>query len=339
MNVNRQWVLATRPHGMVTKDNFEYREVPIPEPADGELLIRNLYLSFDPTQRGWMEDVESYLPPVQIGEVMRAGSVGQVVESRSPDFEKGDLVQTTGGWQDFLVTSPGKGAMGLNKLAEDVSPVMALGALGVTGITAYWGLLDLGQPKQGETVLVSGAAGATGSVAGQIARIKGCRVVGIAGGPEKCRWLKEVARFDGAIDYKNENVDRRIGELCPNKVDVFFDNVGGGILEAALNHINMRARVVLCGGISAYNATEPQPGPANLMNLVIMRARMEGFIVIDYMDRMHIAIPELSGWLRSGEIVHQEDIQEGFENIPDTLNRLFTGKNIGKQLLKIADPD
>jgi NADPH-dependent curcumin reductase CurA len=216
---------------------------------------------------------------------------------------------------------------------------MALGALGVTGITAYWGLLDLGQPKQGETVLVSGAAGATGSVAGQIARIKGCRVVGIAGGREKCRWLKEVARFDEVIDYKNENVDQRIGELCPNKVDVFFDNVGGGILEAVLNHINMRARVVLCGGISAYNATEPQPGPVNLMNLVIMRARMEGFIVIDYMDRMHIAIPELMGWLQSGEIVHQEDIQEGFENIPDTLNRLFTGKNIGKQLLKIADPE
>ena len=339
MNVNRQWVLAKRPHGMVTRDNFEYREVPIPEPGDGEVLIRNLYLSFDPTQRGWMEDVESYLPPVQLGEVMRAGSVGQVVETRSPDFEKGDLVQTTGGWQDFLVSSPGMGALGLNKLTENVSPVMALGALGVTGITAYWGLLDLGQPKQGETVLVSGAAGATGSVAGQIARIKGCRVVGIAGGREKCRWLKEVARFDEVIDYKNENVDQRIGELCPNKVDVFFDNVGGGILEAALNHINMRARVVLCGGISAYNATEPQPGPVNLMNLVIMRARMEGFIVIDYMDRMHIAIPELMGWLQSGEIVHQEDIQEGFENIPDTLNRLFTGKNIGKQLLKIADPE
>jgi len=338
MNVNRQWVLAKRPRGMVTRDNFEYREVPIPEPGDGQVLLRNLYLSFDPTQRGWMEDRESYVPPVQIGEVMRAGSVAQVVESRSSSFDKGDLVQTTGGWQDFLVASPGAGLMGLNKLPEGVSPVLALGVLGVTGITAYWGLLDLGQPKPGETVLVSGAAGATGSVAGQIARIKGCRVVGIAGGSEKCRWLKEVARFDDVIDYKNENVDRRIGELCPDKVDIFFDNVGGGILEAALNHINMKARVVLCGGISAYNAVEPQPGPANLMNLVIMRARMEGFIVIDYMDRMHIAIPDLLGWIQSGELVHQEDIQEGFENIPDTLNRLFTGKNLGKQLLKIADP-
>ncbi len=338
MNTNRQWVLAKRPHGMVTKDNFEYRESPIPEPGEGQVLLRNLYLSFDPTQRGWMEDRESYLPPVQIGEVMRAGAVAQVAESRNPEFSKGDLVQTTGGWQDFVVVTPGAGWPGVSKIPEGVAPTMPLGVLGVTGLTAYWGLLDLGQPKAGETVLVSGAAGATGSVAGQIARIKGCRVVGIAGGPEKCQWLKDVARFDDVIDYKNENVDQRIAELCPNKVDVFFDNVGGDILEAALNHINMRARVVLCGGISAYNATEPQPGPKNLMNLVIMRARMEGFIVIDYMDRSHIAIPELMGWVQSGELVYKEDVQEGFENIPDTLNRLFTGKNLGKQILKIADP-
>lgn len=338
MNVNRQWVLAKRPYGMVSRDNFEYRETSIPAPADGEVLVRNLYLSFDPTQRGWMEDRESYLPPVALGEVMRAGSVGQVVESRHPGYSPGELVQTTGGWQDFIVVRPGTGWPGLGKLPPGVTPRMALGVLGVTGLTAYWGLLDLGRPKAGETVLVSGAAGATGSVAGQIARIKGCRVVGIAGGPDKCRWLKEVARFDEVIDYKHENVDQRIGELCPHKVDVFFDNVGGSILEAALNHINMRARVVLCGGISAYNATSPQPGPVNLMNLVIMRARMEGFIVIDYMDRTHIAVPELLQWIGSGELVHEEDIQEGFENIPDTLNRLFTGRNVGKQLLRIADP-
>jgi NADPH-dependent curcumin reductase CurA len=337
MSVNRQWVLAKRPHGMVSRSNFEFREAPVPEPRDGEVLLRNLYLSFDPTQRGWMEDRESYLPPVQIGEVMRAGSVAKVVQSRHPGFAEGDLVQTTGGWQDYVAVKPGAGWPGLSKLPPGVTPAMALGVLGVTGLTAYWGLLDLGQPKPGETVLVSGAAGATGSVAGQIARIKGCRVIGIAGGEDKCRWLKDVARFDEVIDYKNENVDRRIGELCPKRVDVFFDNVGGSILEAALNHINMRARVVLCGGISGYNATEPQPGPVNLMNLVIMRARMEGFIVIDYMDRSHIAVPELLQWIQSGELVHQEDIQEGFENIPDTLNRLFTGRNIGKQLLKIAD--
>ena len=338
MNTNRQWLLAKRPHGMVGRDNFEYAETPIPTPADGEVLVRNLYLSFDPTQRGWMEDRESYLPPVALGEPMRAGSIGQVAESNHPDFSVGDLVQTTGGWQDFVTVAPGQGIMGLNKVPDGVPAEMMLSVLGVTGLTAYFGLLDLGEPKAGETVLVSGAAGATGSVAGQIARIKGCRVVGIAGGPEKCGWLKDTAGFDEVIDYKSEDVDARIAETCPGKVDVFFDNVGGDILEAALNHINMRARVVLCGGIANYNATEPVPGPANLMNLVINRARMEGFIVIDYMDRAMEAIGELMGWIQSGELIYQVDMQEGFDNIPDTLNRLFTGQNLGKQLLKIADP-
>jgi NADPH-dependent curcumin reductase CurA len=324
---------------MVTEANFEYRESPIPEPADGQVLVRNLYLSFDPTQRGWMEDRESYMPPVAIGEPMRAGSVAQVVESRHDDYARGDLVQTLGGWQDFLVVDGAAGGIGLSKLPAGVTPVMALGVLGTTGQTAYFGLLDLGAPQPGETVLVSGAAGATGSVAGQIARIKGCRVVGIAGGPDKCAWLKEEARFDEVIDYKSEDVDERIGELCPNRVDVFFDNVGGGILEAALNHINLKARVVLCGGISSYNATEPQPGPSNYMNLVVMRARMEGFIVLDYMDRFGEGAAALMGWIQSGELLHRDDIQEGFEQIPATLNRLFTGQNLGKQLLKISDPE
>jgi NADPH-dependent curcumin reductase CurA len=338
MNVNRQWLLARRPQGMVTEENFEYRESPIPEPGEGQVLLRNLYLSFDPTQRGWMEDRESYMPPVAIGEPMRAGSVAQVVASNHPDYSPGELVQTLGGWQDFLVVDGSAGGIGLSKLPPGVTPQMALGVLGTTGQTAYFGMLDLGKPEAGQTVLVSGAAGATGSVAGQIARIKGCRVIGIAGGPEKCRWLKEEARFDDVIDYKSEDVDARIGELCPDRVDVFFDNVGGEILEAALNHINLRARIVLCGGISSYNATEPQPGPTNLMNLVVMRARMEGFIVIDYMDRFGEGAAALAGWLQSGELVHRDDVQEGFENIPATLNRLFTGQNIGKQMLRIADP-
>ena len=339
MNTNRQWLLAKRPHGIVTKENFEYTESPIPEPGDGEVLVRNLLLSFDPTQRGWMEDRESYLPPVQIGEPMRAGSIGQIIESNNPELSKGALVQTTGGWQDFLVVAPGQGVMGLSKVPDGVSPELMLSALGVTGLTAYFGLLDLGEPKEGQTVLVSGAAGATGSVAGQIAKIKGCRVVGIAGGPDKCNWLVGEAGFDDVIDYKNEDVDARIAETSPNKVDIFFDNVGGDILEAALNHINMNARVILCGGISSYNATEPVPGPANLMNLVIMRARMEGFIVIDYMHRAAEAVAELMGWIQVGQLKYQVDMQEGFENIPDTLNRLFTGQNLGKQLLKIADPN
>jgi NADPH-dependent curcumin reductase CurA len=337
MNTNRQWLLAKRPFGVVTKENFEYAETPIPEPGDDEVLVRNLYLSFDPTQRGWMEDRESYLPPVQLGEPMRAGSIGQVVESNNPEFQKGDLVQTTGGWQDFIVAAPGQGVLGLSKVPDGVPPEMMLSVLGVTGLTAYFGLLDLGEPKSGETVLVSGAAGATGSVAGQIAKLKGCRVVGIAGGIDKCRWLAEEAGFDEVIDYKNEDVNTRIAETCPGKIDVYFDNVGGEILEAALNHINMRARVVLCGGISGYNATEPLPGPSNLMNLVVMRARMEGFIVIDYMDRAGEAVAQLMNWIQAGELKYQVDMQEGFENIPDTLNRLFTGQNLGKQLLKIAD--
>jgi hypothetical protein len=338
MNINRQWVLAKRPSGLVTKDNFSYLENPIPEPAEGEVLVRNLYLSFDPTQRGWMEDRPSYLPPVQIGEAMRAGSVGQVVESRHADFSVGDLVQTTGGWQDFVVVAPGQGPMGLSTLPQGVDPQMMLSVLGITGLTAYFGMLDLGNPKSGETVLVSGAAGATGSVAGQIARIRGCKVVGIAGGAQKCEWLRDEAKLDEVIDYKNEDVNGRIAQTCPNKLDVYFDNVGGDILEAALNHINLRARIVMCGGISGYNATEPVPGPANLMNLVVNRARMEGFIILDYLPRAPEAVQDLLGWIASGELKYQVDVQEGFDNIPETLQRLFTGQNLGKQLLKIADP-
>ena len=338
MNTNRQWLLAKRPDGMVSRDNFEYTETPIPEAKAGEVLVRNLYLSFDPTQRGWMVDRESYLPPVAIGAPMRAGSIGQVVNSEHADFQAGDLVQTTGGWQDFVIAAPEQGPMGLTKLPVGVTPEMMLSVLGVTGLTAYFGLLDLGNPKPGETVLVSGAAGATGSVAGQIAKIKGCRVVGIAGGPEKCRWLKQEAGFDEVIDYKNEDVDARIAETCPAKFDIFFDNVGGDILEAALNHMNMKARIVMCGGISGYNATEPVPGPANLMNLITLRARMEGFIVLDYMPRAGEAIVELLGWISEGQLRYQIDLQEGFDQIPDTLQRLFTGQNLGKQLLKIAEP-
>lgn len=332
--MNRQWLLRKRPHGMVDEENFEYVETPVPEPADGQVLVRNRYLSFDPTQRGWMEDRESYLPPVAIGEPMRAGSVGQVVASRHPDFAEGDWVQGSGGWQDYFVTDGG-GPIPLRKVPEGVPPTMVLSVLGVTGLTAYWGMLDLGRPEPGQTVLVSGAAGATGSVAGQIARIKGCRVVGIAGGSEKCGWLTDTARFDAAIDYRSDDVRSAIAETCPDGVDVYFDNVGGEILEAALDNLAMRARVVLCGGISGYNATEPPPGPRNLLNLIVMRARMEGFIVLDYYDRAGEAVKDLLGWIEAGEIVYQEDLQHGFDEIPATLTRLFTGRNIGKQLLEI----
>ncbi len=338
MTINRQWLLAARPDGMIGPQNFNYVETSIPEIADGEILVKNLYLSFDPTQRNWMVDRPGYLPPVAIGEVMRAGSVSQVVASQHRDFTIGELVQTTGCWQDYAVVAPGQGPTGVNKLPPGVSPEMMLSILGITGMTAYFGLLEHGQPKAGETVLVSGAAGATGSVVGQIAKLKGCRVVGIAGGAQKCAWLKQVAGFDEVIDYKNEDVSEKIALHCPDKWDVFFDNVGGAILEAALNHLNLYSRVVMCGGIANYNAKEPVPGPNNLMNLVTNRGRMQGFIILDYLPRAMEAIEALMGWVASEEIVYQVDMQEGFNNIPSTLQRLYTGENLGKQLLKIADP-
>jgi NADPH-dependent curcumin reductase CurA len=335
--LNRQWLLASRPVGMVQESDFEWSEAPIPEPGDGELLVRNLVLSFDPAMWGWMEDRPSYIPPVGIGEVMRAGSVAEVVSSNHGDFASGDIVQGTFGWQDYAVTKPG-GPMPLSKLPPGIPLTWPLGVLGITGLTAYFGMLDLGEPQPGQTVVVSGAAGATGSVAGQIAKRLGCHVVGIAGGSEKCDWLTREAGFDAAIDYKSENVDTRLGALCGDGIHVFFDNVGGAILDAALGHIAQNARVVLCGGISGYNEKEAPPGPRNLMNLVIQRARMEGFIVLDYLPRFAEAFGELAGWVASGEIVHREDIQRGLENAPKTFLRLFRGENLGKQLLQVSEP-
>ncbi|RIL03073.1 MAG: NADP-dependent oxidoreductase [Proteobacteria bacterium] len=336
-DTNRRWTLAARPHGMVKESDFAFGAAPIPRPADGEVLVRVLYLSFDPTQRGWMEDRPSYMPPVQIGEVMRASAVGEVAESRHPDFAPGELVQGLFGWQEWACL-PGAMIGAHAKLPPGVPPTWPLGVLGITGLTAYFGMLDLGQPKAGETVVVSGAAGATGSVAGQIAKIAGARVVGIAGGPEKCAWLTKEARFDAAVDYKNEDVGARLGELCPNGIDVYFDNVGGAILDECLARIALRARVVLCGAISGYNETTPPPGPRNLMQLVIQRGRMEGFIVIDYLPRFGEGVAKLAEWVRAGRIVHAEDVQHGIENAPKTLLRLFTGKNFGKQVLEVAKP-
>jgi NADPH-dependent curcumin reductase CurA len=334
---NRRWTLAKRPHGMVKESDFAFGEAPLPAVGDGQVLVRVLYLSFDPTQRGWIEDRPSYLPPVQIGEVMRAGAVGEVVESKHADFRPGDKVQGLFGWQEYALL-PGANIGAHSKIPPGVPLTWPLGVLGVTGLTAYFGMLDLGKPKAGETVVVSGAAGATGSVAGQIAKIEGARVVGIAGGPEKCAWLTKEAHFDAAIDYKNDDVAARLAELCPKGVDVYFDNVGGEILEAVLDRIAQRARIVLCGGISGYNAETPPPGPRNLMNLVVQRARMEGFIILDYFPRFPEAVPKLTEWVKSGAIVHQEDIQRGLENAPKTLQRLFTGANTGKQILQVAEP-
>jgi len=335
--INRQWVLAARPSGLVKESDFRWQEAPLAPLADGELRVRTLYLSFDPAMRGWMEDRRSYVPPVNLGEPMRAGAVGQVVESRHPGFAPGELVQGTFGWQDYATTN-GRGLLAVTKLPPGVPLTWPLGVLGITGLTAYFGLLDVGKPQPGETVVVSGAAGATGSIAAQIAKLKGCRVIGIAGGAEKCAWLRDEAGLDGVVDYKQGPVDAGLRALCPKGIDVYFDNVGGPILDACLAQLAPKARVVLCGGISSYNEKEPPPGPRNYLQLIIQRARMEGFIVLDYAARFGEAVRELAGWVTAGKIRHQEDVQYGLENAPRTFLRLFSGENRGKQLLKVADP-
>ena len=338
--VNRQWLLKKRPAGMVGPEHFELAESPLPEPDldAGQVLVRTLMLGFDPAMRGWLIDEPSYLPPVPIGAPMRASGVGQVIRSQNPSLPEGSLVQGILNWQEHSVGDP-SGPLPLRALPEGITPAMALSVFGTTSLTAYFGLLDIGQPRAGETVLVSGAAGATGSMVAQIARLKGCRVVGIAGGAEKCRWLLDACRVDGAIDYKSEPLDQRIGELCPDGVNVFFDNVGGDTLEAAIEHMADFGRIALCGAIASYNDETPRPGPRNLMRLVTRRIRMEGFIVIDFLARADEAFADLAGWVQAGEIAWREDIQEGFENIPATLQRLFDGRNQGKQLLRLADPE
>jgi NADPH-dependent curcumin reductase CurA len=333
---NRQWVLNARPTAALTGNEFRWNEAPIPRPADGQVLVRNLWLSFDPTQRGWMAR-DTYIPMVPLGEVMRAAGVGQVIESRHPDFKPADLVLGAFGWQDYVATD-GQGFMTMRKLPPGLPPNLALSLFGITGPTAYFGITDVGQVKAGETVVVSGAAGSTGSVAGQIAKIKGCRVIGTAGGMTKCDWLVKEAGFDGAIDYKSENIADRLSALCPDGIDVFFDNVGGTVLNEVLARINLKARIVLCGAISLYNDAVPPPGPANYPNLISRRGRMEGFIVLDYAARFPEAIAALDRWRQEGRLVQKEDIATGLENAPRTLMRLFTGENFGKQLLKIADP-
>ena len=334
--VNRQWLLKERPSAMVEPSNFEWREGPVPEPGEGEFLVQNLYLSLDPAMRTWMTNARSYIPPVEIGEVMRAACVGRVVESRHGAFAPGELVMGTFGWQDYAV-SDGGGPIPVSKVPDGVPPTMPLGVLGITSLTAYFGLKEIGKPEPGQTVVVSGAAGATGSVAGQLAKRWGCRVIGIAGGPEKCRWLTEELGFDGAIDYKGEDVNARLRELCPKGIDVFFDNVGGDILEAALGNLARHARVVLCGAISNYNAQEPR-GPRNYMNLLVRRARMEGFVVFDYFPRTEEAMAELVPMVMDGTLRHREDVRDGLERAPEALVDLYTGANAGKLLVKIAEP-
>ncbi len=330
---NRQWLLARRPHGAIEDSDFQFVETDAPTPGDGEVLVRVLMLSCDPTQRGWIAR-DTYLPAVKIGEVVRSYGAGRIEASNTPDFKVGDIVSGLVGWQDYVAMNP-KGQ--LSKLAPGAPLEMAMSVLGMTGRTAYFGLIDVGRPAAGETVVVSGAAGATGSVVGQIAKIKGCRAIGVAGGPEKCRWLTEELGFDAAIDYKSESLKARLKELCPDGIDIFFDNVGGDILDAALARLALRGRVVLCGGIANYNASEPPPGPKNYLNLVSRRGRMEGFLVSDYAKRYAEAVAALADWVKEGKIKHRVDVQHGLENAPAALRRLFEGRNEGKQLLRVAE--
>jgi NADPH-dependent curcumin reductase CurA len=335
---NRQWLLATRPQGIIKESDFKWNETAVPELSDGQVLVRNLAFSFDPTQRGWMS-MDTYMPAIPIGQTMKAGTVGQIVDSKRPGFSKGDLVQGLFGWEDYTVTG-GEGLMGLQKLPAGTDPLLALSLLGTTGLTAYFGTLDVGQVKSGETFVVSGAAGATGSVAGMIAKIKGCRVIGIAGGPEKCEWLTREAGFDAAIDYKSEKVGEALSRHCPRGIDVYFDNVGGEILDLALARLADRARVVLCGAISQYNEAQGVAAhpPKNYFNLIFHGARMEGFLVFHFARRYPEAIADMSKWYAEGKLKNKLDVQSGLENAPKTIIRLFTGANVGKQLLKVADP-
>jgi NADPH-dependent curcumin reductase CurA len=335
---NRQWLLEARPHGMIKETDFRWNETSVPPLKDGQVLLRNLAFSFDPTQRGWMS-MDTYMPAIPLGQTMKAGTIGQVVESRREGFAKGDLVQGLFGWEDYTVNG-GEGLMGLQKLPRGTDPILALSLLGTTGLTAYFGTLEVGEVKAGDTFVVSGAAGATGSVSGMIAKIKGCRVVGIAGGREKCDWLLKEAGFDAAIDYKSENVSEALTKYCPQGINVYFDNVGGEILDHALARLAYGARVVVCGAISQYNNLgERNPvGPKNYFNLIMQHARMEGFLVFHFMPRYSEAIAEMSKWYAEGKLKNQVDLQHGLENAPKTIIRLFTGANVGKQLLKLGDP-
>ena len=330
---NHRFELAARPVGLPKREDWNYTEGPVGEPADGELLIKVLYISLDPAMRGWMNEGRSYIAPVGIGEVMRAGAVGRVIESNNPDFAVGTHVSGTLGVQEYAISD----GQGLIQVDPGSAPLpVYLSTLVMTGMTAYFGLLDVGRPREGETVVVSGADGSGGAAVGQIAKIKGCRVVGIAGGPEKCRHLVDALGFDAGIDYKAEDVAGALARHCPKGVDVYFDNVGGSTLEAVLARLARGARIVICGAISQYNSAEVH-GPANYMSLLVNRARMEGFVIFDYADRFGEAAREMAGWMADGRLTSREDIVEGIETFPDALLKLFRGENTGKLVLKLAD--
>ena len=330
--MNKQWRLKERPVGEPSAETWDYTESELPTISDGELLIKIEYISMDPAMHGWLNDAKSYIAPVKIGDVMRAGTVGEVIESKHETFAVGDYVAGHNGVQSYAVSD----GTGLYKVDPNLAPLSYyLGVLGMPGMTGYFGLLKTGEPKAGETVVVSGAAGAVGGLVGQIAKIKGCRVVGIAGGSEKCKFLVDELGFDAAIDYKNESVKKALKETCPKGVDVYFDNVGGDILNDVLTQINLHARIVICGAISQYNTTTEVKGPSNYLSLLVNRARMEGIVVFDNIKEYPTAMKDIAGWIESGDMTVKDHIVEGIETFPDTLMMLFKGENFGKLVLKV----
>ena len=342
---NHQVRLAKRPDSIATREHWRFTSEPVAEPAEGDVLVKTLSLSLDPAMRGWLNDARSYIPPVAIDEVMRAGGVGRVVASKNPAFAVGDTVYGTLGVQEYiLVAQADIRRNGLVKIDLNIGSIgQWLNVLGMPGMTGYFGLMDVGQPKPGETVVVSGAAGAVGQTVGQLAKIKGCRVVGIAGGAAKCEWVVKELGFDACIDYKADvpgggAVRAGLKEHCPKGVDIYFDNVGGEILDQVLAKIARKARIIICGAISQYNNANSMPaaGPRNYLSLLVNRARMEGIVVFDYADRYPVAIAELSGYLKDGRMKSKEDIVQGLDTFPETLNRLFKGENFGKLVLQVA---
>jgi len=331
---NRRFLLAERPTGPVDDKTYDLVREEVPVIGDGEALVKVKWISIDPTNRTWIGEEPTYLPPVAIGEVMRGLGLGEVIESKNENFPVGATVQGLTGWQDYIVISD---ALPLMVVPPEVNapPPALLGALGMTGCTAYFGLTEIAEPKEGETVVISAAAGAVGSVAGQIAKLKGARVVGIAGGPEKCAWLIDELGFDATVDYKADDWRKQLKEATPNGIDVDFENVGGEIMEAVFARLNKDARVALCGLISGYNETEPPPGPRSFGNLLIKRVKLQGFIILDYYPRFGEAIRQLSEWMAEGKLKSEETVVEGFEELPNALNMLFAGKNTGKLVVHI----
>lgn len=335
--INHQVRLASRPAGLPTRANWAFTTEPVTEPGPGGVLVKTLYLSLDPAMRGWMNEGKSYIPPVEIGAVMRAGGVGKVIASKNPAFAVGDYVNAGLDVQEYcLIPQDQIKRSGIFKIDARLGLTPWLNVLGMPGMTGYFGLLDVGQPKAGETVVVSGAAGAVGQTVGQIAKLKGCRVVGIAGGKAKCDWVVNELGFDACIDYKAGDVKAGLKAHCPKGVDIYFDNVGGEILDAVLTRITRGARIIICGAISQYNNTTPVKGPANYLSLLVNRARMEGIVVFDYADRYPVAVAEMAGYLKAGTMKSREDVVPGLETFPETLLKLFNGENFGKLVLQVA---